>query len=232
MTKWIFDVDGVLCNTNEVIDPEFRDWFIEWSKDKEYYIVTGGERKSTIDQVGSTIVRNAKIQFHCMGNHIFIEGREYKINQFSLRPEEYFWLHSYIQESPYHTKTGNHIELRTGSLNVSVVGRNATQKERSDYIEWDKIYNERKQLAIEFEKQFPRFEAYLGGNTSIDICLRDANKGSCLSLVNDPRQDTYFFGDKCMPGGIDYPVTFWVSPDKHFQINNGYKETWEKLKSL
>jgi phosphomannomutase len=229
--RYIFDVDGVLCDTGKTIDPEFRDWFIEWSKDKEYYILTGGERHSTINQVGLDIVNNAKTQFHCMGNHIFIEGREYKINQFTLKPEELYWLTSYIEESPYHTKTGNHIEQRTGSLNVSVVGRNATIAERNDYIEWDSKYNERKMLAEEFVKQFPRFQAYLGGNTSIDICLKGANKGRCLILIhNYNRNDTIFFGDKCMEGGIDSPILVHVAT--HFQIDNGYKETWEKLKAL
>ena len=52
--KYIFDVDGVLCDTGEIIDPEFRAWFIEWSKDKEYYILTGGKREATMKQIGPT----------------------------------------------------------------------------------------------------------------------------------------------------------------------------------
>jgi hydroxymethylpyrimidine pyrophosphatase-like HAD family hydrolase len=230
--RYIFDVDGVLCDTGQTIDTEFHDWFVEWSKDKEYYIITGGERKSTIKQVGSKIVRNAKTQFHCMGNHIFIEGRGYKINQFTLHTEEYNWLYRFIQESHYHTKTGKHIEQRTGSLNVSVVGRNADTKQRNDYIEWDNIYHERERLADEFVKQFPRFQAYLGGNTSIDICLRGANKAQCVYLGDELYRDSCFFGDKCMPGGIDAPLRRHIHPDWYFQINGGYKETWEKLKSL
>jgi phosphomannomutase len=231
MSIWIFDVDGVLCDTKEKIDPEFRDWFIDWSKDKKYYILTGGERQSTIDQIGIEIVNNAKMQFHCMGNHIFIEDREYKINQFTLRPEELDWLTNYVQNSNYHTKTGNHIEQRTGSLNVSVVGRNATIPERNEYIEWDNKNNDRKRLANLFQQKFPRFEVYLGGNTSVDICLRGANKGECVHhLISLDLKNTYFFGDKCMPGGIDHTVSKYVA--KCFQINNGYTETWEKLKSL
>jgi phosphomannomutase len=229
--KYIFDVDGVLCDTGETIDPEFRAWFIEWSKDKEYYILTGGNREATMKQIGPSLVKYARAQFHCMGNHVFIEDREYKLNQFTLRPEEYMWLHSYVQDSPYQIKTGNHIEQRTGSLNVSIVGRNATKKERSDYIQWDNIYHEREKLAYAFVKQFPRFEAYLGGNTSIDICLQGANKGRSLILIhNFNKRDAVFFGDKCMKGGIDSTVLPHVAT--HYQINNGYKETWEILKTL
>ena len=231
MTTYVFDVDGVLCDSGQQIDSSFKEWFIDWSKNKEYYIITGGERQSTLNQIGSEILNNAKIQFHCMGNQVFIEGREYKLNQFQLNPDEFYWLNSYIQESPYHTKTGNHIEQRIGSLNVSVVGRNATIKERNDYIEWDKKYNERKLLANKFVKQFPRFEAYLGGNTSIDICLRGANKGANIKLANTKLHDSYFFGDKCMTGEIDHPILYHFR-NQWFQINNGYKETWDKLKTL
>jgi phosphomannomutase len=231
MTTYVFDVDGVLCDAGQPIDSSFKEWFIDWSKDKEYYIITGGERQSTLNQIGSEILNNAKIQFHCMGNQVFIEGREYKLNQFELKPDELDWLNCYIQESRYHTKTGNHIEQRIGSLNVSVVGRNATINERNDYIEWDKKYNERKILAYKFIKRFPRFEAYLGGNTSIDICLRGANKGCNIKLVHDNLHDSYFFGDRCRSGEIDYPILYHFG-DRWFQIDNGYKETWDKLKTL
>ena len=113
------------------------------------------------------------------------------------------------------------------------MGRNATIDDRNKYIEWDKKHNERKLLAIKFVEQFPRFEAYLGGNTSIDICLRGANKGSCMSvLINYDLKDSYFFGDKCFSGGIDYPMTHRSKVNKYFQINHGYKETWEILKTL
>jgi phosphomannomutase len=231
MTTYVFDVDGVLCDAGQKIDPEFQAWFIDWSKEHEYIIITGGERQSTINQVGLEIVNNAKMQFHCMGNQIFIEGREYRINQFDLKTEELYWLNSYIQESPYHTKTGNHIEYRPGSVNVSVLGRNATIAERNEYKLWDAEHKERKQLAIEFQKQFPRFEAYVGGNTSIDICLRDANKASAMRLADISPKDCYFFGDKCMKGGIDHPLIYFFRW-KWFQIDNGYKETQEKLKTL
>lgn len=231
MRSWIFDVDGVLCDTGCKIDPVFRDWFIDWSKDKEYYIITGGARESTIEQVGLDIVNNAKIQAHCMGNHIFIEGREYRLNQFTLNSEEISWLNNFIQESGYQIKTGNHIEQRIGSVNVSVVGRNASIDERNMFIEWDTTHSERTRLATEFVKEFTRFEAYLGGNTSVDICLRGANKGACLSLLPIQRKDTYFFGDKCFPTGIDYPVSRKLKFGS-FQIDNGYNETWERLRTL
>ena len=59
MIKYIFDVDGVLCDTGQLIDDEFSDYFQCWSKDKTYYLVTGSHKEKTIDQA---------IEFHLQGN--------------------------------------------------------------------------------------------------------------------------------------------------------------------
>ena len=234
MNVYLFDVDGVLCDTGCTINQEFHDWFVDWSKDKLYCLVTGGERNSTIQQVGNTIVNNAYMNFHCMGNHIFIEDREYKINQFDFNAPERYWLECYVKESPYHTKVGNHIEVRTGSVNFSVLGRDATLEQKKEYALWDSTINERLMLIKEFTDMFPKYEAYIGGNASIDICLRSANKSKCADFMIIPDRRCIFFGDKCFPKGIDYPLyksTAVNFRDGHW-IKNGYHETWEKLKTL
>ena len=233
---YLFDVDGVLCDTGCKIDPEFKKFFTDWASNKEYYIVTGGERQSTIEQVGKDIVEQAKIGFHCMGNQIYIEDREYKINQFHLSESEYWWLENYALESPCPIKTGNNIEYRPGSVSYSVVGKNATPEEKKEYFKWDSINKERRLLVEQIEKLFPRLEAFIGGNASIDICLRGANKGACIEMIRRYNTKILFFGDKCFPGGIDYPIAKAAIDTfgnvKAFNITDGYKQTWEKLKTL
>lgn len=229
MKLYLFDVDGVLCDTGCKISPEFQTWFIDWSKDKQYALVTGGKRTSTLEQVGSEIVRNAYMAFHCMGNHIFIDDREYKINQFELSDEERNWLNNFVRNSPYPFKFGNSIEIRTGSVNFSVIGRNADLEEKKKYASWDMINNERINLIKEFQKTFPHYQAYIGGNASIDICLYGANKGTCIDHLGMNKQfDVEFFGDKCFEYGIDYPL-YRNRTNSHY-IKNGYKETWDILK--
>jgi phosphomannomutase len=232
MKVYLFDVDGVLCDTGCTINQEFHDWFVDWSKDKIYCLVTGGERSSTMQQVGDTIINNAYMNFHCMGNHIFIEDREYKINQFDFNSPERYWLECYVKESPYHTKVGNHIEVRTGSVNFSVLGRDATLEQKKEYADWDIINKERLMLIKEFTNTFPKYEAYIGGNASIDICLRDANKSKCIDLMLIMNRHYIFFGDKCFTHGIDYPLYSSPSVQSKHWIKNGYHETWEKLKTI
>ena len=66
MKLYLFDVDGVLCDTGCKIDPEFQSWFIDWSKNNQYALVTGGTRTGTLEQIGEEIVRNAYMSFHCI----------------------------------------------------------------------------------------------------------------------------------------------------------------------
>jgi phosphomannomutase len=229
--QWLFDVDGVLCDTGSAIDSEFKDWFIDWVKDKDIYLVTGSEREKTICQIGQEIVDMATMTFNCMGNSIWIQDREFRVNQFVLNSEELAWLESKVTSSPYHIRTGNHLVYRPGSINFSIVGRNATPDRRLEYKDWDRVHGERMSIIQELKERFPRLDAFIGGDISIDICLRGADKSQVYSLLIN-RDVVHFFGDRCKPNEIDYPlVNKCQVQDSVFEVD-GYKRTWEILKSL
>lgn len=232
--SWVFDVDGVLCDPNQPIDKNFKEWFSIWSKDLNLYLITGGEREKTIKQLGSEIVNQSKIVFNCMGNSVWNNGTHQLLNQFTLTNEEINWFNNEVYTSKFLHKTGRHIEIRPGSFNFSIVGRNADLEQRASYIAWDKLTNERLYLAEKIEKRFSKFEAYLGGDTSLDVCLKHANKGQCVDIIRS--QDAfpiYFFGDRCFPRGIDEPFAAkCIQPnDQVFCVTN-YNDTWNILKNL
>lgn len=235
MIGWMFDVDGVLCDTGCSITPEFKEWFIEWGQGKIIYLATGSQREKTIQQIGQEIVDMAVISFNCLGNSIWMYGKETRINQITLHQDELAWLQNIVNNSRCPSKTGFHIDLRPGSINFSTVGRNATMEQRLEYKQWDDIHKEREQIRLEFLKMFPRFDAYIGGNTSIDICLRGANKGQCRHLIPFPslQDGIFFFGDKCGDGQIDEPLKAACcgNLDRTFEVN-GYHDTWNLLKTL
>lgn len=243
---YLFDVDGVLCDRGQKIEPEFKQWFLDWTNNKNFYYLTGSGREKTIEQLGYDLVTKTRISYHCMSNNIWIDDREINLNQFTLKTEELEFLEDYVKNSNFNTKTGNHIDFRKGSINFSVVGRNASDYARQSYQVYDKISNDRETFIKLFTSTFPRFEAYKGGDVSVDICLRDCNKSQILTLM-PPCDKVLFFGDRCRPDGIDYPLARICTEAnyndikinctdiyryKFFQIDNGYKQTWEILKSL
>ena len=235
MISYVFDVDGVLCNAGEKINPAFSDWFTEWSKNKEYYLLTGSDREKTITQIGKSIPENAKISFHCLGNSIWIDDDHILINQFKLKLKERLFLENLISSSKFKPKTGNHIQERTGSVNVSLIGHDADLKYRETFEQWDKIHKDRDRIINAFTKKFPRFDIFKGGKVSLDICLRGAHKGQCCHLLDQQGKSIVFFGDRTRhETEIDYPFARLIGNDRHktYQIDFGYQQTWDILKQL
>lgn len=240
MIKYIFDVDGVLCDTSQRIDKEFSQNFQEWAEDKEYYLITGSHREKTIDQIGPEIVDQQHIGFHCLGNAIYPPGgNEVLINDFEFTEDEMEHFHNFWTTSKYDKKPEFKavLEKRQGSYNFSLATRSGDRELRSHYMEHDKLYKERENFIIQLNDTFPRLEAYAGGSVSIDICLRGANKGQVLNLIDDDQADIVFFCDQYSEYGIDTPLVKKIDALSRnrgttYKINNGYKETWEILKTL
>lgn len=240
MIKYIFDVDGVLCDTGQFIDEEFKWFFENWTKDKTYYLVTGSHKEKTIDQIGPEITDNQHIGFHCMGNSIYPpHGSEVIINEFDFTDKEIDFLKGFYDNSVYDNKPDFEtvIEKRKGSYNYSLATRSKDRKLRQHYMEHDSLYSERQNFIIQLNDNCPRLEAYAGGSVSIDICLRGANKSQILDLIDTDTEEIYFFCDQYGEYGIDTPLVErleWLSRERGhtYKIDNGYKQTWEILKTL
>jgi phosphomannomutase len=115
------------------------------------------------------------------------------------------WLENRLSLSGFKPKTGNHIETRTGCLNFSIVGRNASLSNRYAYIDWDIKHSERESIAVEFNHTFLELEARLGGETGIDIYPKGYDKSQIIKYFSTVDR-IMFFGDKMNPGGNDYPL--------------------------
>jgi|TARA_R110000796_G_scaffold105084_1_gene215052 phosphomannomutase len=248
--KFLFDVDGVLCDRGQPINDQFRWWLEDFLLDKEYYLVTGSPRNKTIGQIGERLTIGSKIGFHCLGNSIWTEnGFEVVINKFTFSKNELAYLKGFYERSIYNAKQPweDVLEDRPGSVNFSFVKRGADLEHRQSFIEYDNLYKERENFVRQLNDTHPRFDCYLGGDCSIDIVLRGANKGQIFSWDFNPLEQHYFFGDRCEQYGIDKPlhdcILASVPPRESdeppsdgyshsFVIKEGYKETWEILKSL
>lgn len=227
--NYVFDVDGTLTPSRLSMDDEFSEFFLHWSSDKNVYLLTGSDHEKTIEQVGEKIWTNVTESHQCGGNVIYKQGKLIKESNWKPSKSLLDMCKHLIDISNYEIKAGNHIETRVGLLNISVVGRNCTQKQREDYYEWDMEHGEREFICRAITKIFPELEASAGGQISVDIHEFGKNKSQIRKRLHG---DIHFFGDKTMKGGNDFPIAdVLTSPDKVFQVEN-WEHTYKLLKQI
>lgn len=203
----LFDVDGTLTASRQVMDPDFRNEFIEFCTNNDVFLVTGSDKPKTIEQIGLPAYNAVKGAYQCNGNESWRNNKLIHKNDFSVDYDFKHYLQNEINRSKYHIKTGNHVEFRTGMCNVSTIGRNCNSEQRLDYFEWDKQTKEREKLADRLMRQFRDLTATLGGQISIDIYPKGKNKAQVVQdLMNEGYTELDFFGDKCEYGGNDFPL--------------------------
>lgn len=225
-THWIFDVDNTLSPSRQKMNPLFQSWFIEWQKNHTTYLVTGSDYIKTLEQVGETLINNCKMVFNCCGNEVRQGKLITHASNWTPPYELIDALDEELTNSKFPIRTGKHIEIRTGLLNFSIVGRNANKKQREEYIKWDKETDERIDIALRLERQFEDIDFAIGGETGIDIYPTGKDKRQVLDYINKDGP-IIFFGDKTLPGGNDYPLA--ISVDITHRVEN-WEHTWELLK--
>ena len=228
---YIFDVDGTLTPSRGTIDPTFKSFFMDFAKDNDVYLVTGSDRPKTIEQVGEDLYNSCKRVYNCSGNDVY-QGDLNIAHSYWKMPEV---LHEYLSveltESKFPLRTGLHFEHRTGLVNFSIVGRNATLAERQLYVKYDTEHKEREIIAESVNKIFPNIQADVGGETGIDIFPKGSDKSQILDDVPfalQPKDNIKFFGDRCDEGGNDYPIAVLLKEDNVNHVTD-WKDTWERL---
>lgn len=234
MNVYVFDVDGTLTPSRLQIDNEFRQFFLNWMRNKKVIFVTGSDKEKTIEQIGYDVWKSASACLQCAGNHIFINDEEvYKLD-WTPSEELINFAIDVVRKSKYHTKTSNFVEPRIGLLNVSIVGRNCTQQQREDYFKWDSETGERDLIVNQIHERFPDMEASSGGQISIDIHPKGKNKSQAKDWILNkwPNAIIHFFGDKMAKGGNDFDLAEVLhSPHTNHSVKD-WKDTYEKLKTI
>ena len=145
---YLFDVDGTLTPSRTPITAEFYHEFLEFCKSVPVALVTGSDYKKTQEQLGDEILDSVLYSFNCSGNAIYRNGKLIYAKDWTIPDDLRAQLLDLLKHSTYPgVKTGCHIEERTGSVNFSVVGRNATDIQRKDYYNWDLVNQERHTIA-------------------------------------------------------------------------------------
>ena len=205
---YIFDVDGTLTEPRLKMSDSFINEFLAWIGDKQCFVATGSDYNKTKEQVPWDVLDKFKNLFCCMGNEVRGQyGKVISKSSFTIPDELEYDLGKILQESKYHTKTGKHLEFRTGMVNYSIVGRNADFMQRKEYNKWDSTHNERDKIVKYINSNYPTLSASVGGSISIDIIEEGCDKGQVVHhLQNAGATKVVFVGDKCFPGGNDWGI--------------------------
>jgi phosphomannomutase len=226
---YIFDVDGTLTPPRGVMVPEFKELFLEFVKANPVYLITGSDKPKTFEQVGFEIYDACQAVYQCNGAEIWKGNKRIKSSDWKPSYEIKHFLENQVHHSRYPIKTSNHVEVRTGMINLSTVGRDCTKEQREEYYKWDQANKEREVFCKIIEKQFKDLQCSVGGQISIDIYPKGTNKSIIATDLHE-EYELIFFGDKCHHGGNDYPLKMIIELGqygKSFNVDN-----WMQTKEL
>ena len=233
MKKYIFDVDGTLTPSRGQIDSEFLQFMLFFTGTNDVYLVTGSDREKTLEQVGLDLYNSCKRVYNCSGSDAYEADKNVYRDDWDLPKEVEMFLQDELDFSQFRTRNGNHIERRPGGVNFSVLGRDPDPiKGRKEYIEWDKIHNERVYIANRLLYSFSYLTVALGGQTGLDIGPSGKDKSQILRDFK-LGWDIHFFGDMMKEGENDYPLAKAVQEmgGKTYNVKD-WKETRTILEGI
>lgn len=231
---YLFDVDGTLTAPRSPMDCQFAEFFFNFVNCHKVVLVSGSDYKKIQEQVPQPILDKCDGVFGCSGAEYFENGKKLYSKNHQFPDELIQMCNAFIDESKYQVRCGNHIEERPGMLNISTVGRNATNEQRKSYHAWDNLRQERIAFVETINNSILPYEASAGGEISIDIVPDGWNK----SVVKDevlskyPNASLVFFGDRIIEGGNDLQLAEALKkPEgKHSSHKvESYHDTWKVL---
>lgn len=219
--NYIFDVDGTLTPSRGSMNIEFANWFEHFATHNAVYLVTGSDREKTLEQIPKYIYNLCIRAYQCSGNNVWEQDTEIRRNEWMLTDKQHHWLLDKLHDSGFRPKVGNHIDVRPGLTNFSIVGRGCNLEQRYLYRGWDEHKNERETIAKAYNEKFKDSVATVAGETGIDITPIGGGKEQ---IIKDFEGPITFYGDKTMEGGNDYTLAQAVAKrgGKVIQV-----ESWE-----
>lgn len=218
-TLCLFDVDGTLTVPRQGAQPPIVATLAKL------------RRRCAVGVVGGSDLKKIKEQLEVEGipdltqflDYVFAEngligfrlGKELESVSFIkwLGDEKYKKLVKfvlrYISDLDLPIMRGTFVEFRNGMINVSPIGRNASNQERFDFEAYDAEHKIRAAFVSALKKEFADFGLTfsIGGQISFDVFPNGWDKTYALGRIEkEGWEEIHFFGDKTYEGGNDFEI--------------------------
>lgn len=224
-TVCLFDVDGTLTPARRDVSPEVLTALANLRQKVAIGFVGGSNLPKQQEQLGVGGVSVQTMFDFCFAENgltAYRLGQELPSNSFIkwIGEEKYKKLNSYIlhyiADLDIPKKRGTHIEFRNGMINVSPIGRNASNDERNEYEKYDLEHKIREKFVEKLKQEFGDLGLTfsIGGQISFDVFPTGWDKTYCLQHIENEKnlydgveyKTVHFFGDKTFKGGNDYEI--------------------------
>jgi hypothetical protein len=228
---YILDVEGALCANETLINPDFKSWLMKWAKTGTVYLSTDNSFTQTLHLLGSYLCLSINEIHHSCGNAVWAGGVEKSRSRWQVPAKAKAWLEFELRKSEFQTHAVDKMEDRPGMVYASVIGVKPLEKEKAEYLKWDKQYSERAQIINSFNVNFPELTAHYSGDTGVCITDSGKNKGQIIEKVSSPGRNIVYFGYKIGPDSCDKDIVDGLrETDKWYSVND-WQETWKTLKT-
>ena len=255
-TITLFDMDGTLTEARKPFDRDLFPVLSKLANVSDIGIVSGSDYNYIVEQMHflmyKTSLRYTTHIFPCNGTKHYTPP-EHSDDDFTLKYEVNMrdeigvdcfrdLMRLILKQQVAHAKnlpclSGHFVDYRGSMINWCPIGRNASQQQREEFIQWDASYNFRG-IEVMYLSNFGTMvdsdiQIKLGGDTSFDIYPKGWDKTYCLRHL-DQYDKIYFVGDRCGQGGNDKELYEQLQPNRSFATSGpeNTKNIIENLTSL
>jgi len=215
----LFDVDGTLTESRQLIKPEMETLLLEKLKAKvKVGLVSGSDLKKLAEQMGGEdVIQKFDYVFPENGLVAYQNGElidkmdiSKHMGEEKLQTFINFCLH-YMADLNLPIKRGTFVEFRNGLINICPVGRSCSQEQRIQFNQLDLEQGIRKKFVEVLNEKFPEnsfgLHFAIGGQISIDAFPTGWDKRFCLRHIESHGfKEIHFYGDRTEEGGNDYQL--------------------------
>ena len=215
----LFDVDGTLTESRQLIKPNMEILLLEKLKTKvKVGLVSGSDLKKLAEQMaGEDVIHKFDYVFPENGLVAYQDGNlieKMDISKYmgeeKLQKFINFCLH-YMADLNLPIKRGTFIEFRNGLINICPVGRSCSQEQRIQFHQLDLEQGIRRKFVEVLNEKFPEnsfgLHFAIGGQISIDAFPTGWDKRFCLRHIEGHGfNEIHFYGDRTEEGGNDYQL--------------------------